>query len=106
MKIPILFEDEDLLVINKPPGIVVNRAQSVKEETIEDWAGKKLTSQVERSGIVHRIDKETSGCLLIAKTPHVFFELQRQFKEREIHKTYLAIVHGSLVPEEGEIRAP
>ncbi len=59
-----------------------------------------------RSGIVHRIDKETSGILLIAKTPEAFGELQRQFKEREVKKTYLALVHGKLVPEEGEIRAP
>ena len=59
-----------------------------------------------RAGIVHRIDKETSGILLIAKTPEAFVELQRQFKKRLIHKTYLAIVHGALVPDTGEIRAP
>jgi len=61
---------------------------------------------MDRAGIVHRIDKETSGILLIAKTPEAFRELQRQFKEREVKKTYLALVHGKLVPEEGEINAP
>ncbi len=130
MDIPILFEDDSLLVINKAPGIVVNRAQSVKEETVEDWAQAYLhitpptvfvkavihedgsvtrdipAEFAQRAGIVHRIDKETSGCLVIAKTPVVFEELQRQFKEREIHKTYVAIVHGSLVPAEGEVNAP
>lgn len=130
MDLPILFEDSSLLVIDKPPGIVVNRAQSVKEETVEEWAQHYLniipptvfvkavvhadgsvTRDVkaefaQRAGIVHRIDKETSGCLIIAKTPEVFEELQRQFKEREIHKTYVALVHGSLVPEAGEVRAP
>jgi len=118
VNISILYEDQSLLVINKPPGVVVNRAESVKEETIQDWAELKVNSNqlkvtnedertfVERAGIVHRIDKETSGCLLIAKNPHVFVALQRQFKERRIKKTYLAIVHGKLVPEEGEIRAP
>ncbi|MCX6791953.1 MAG: pseudouridine synthase, partial [Candidatus Gottesmanbacteria bacterium] len=118
MNFPILFEDEVMLAINKPPGIVVNNAESVKGETVQDWAllRQGFGGQVEkngyesdfyaRAGIVHRIDKETSGILLIAKTPAAFDELQRQFKERLIHKTYLAIVHGALVPETGEIRAP
>lgn len=106
MDIPILYEDDVLCVVNKPPGVVVNRAESVKEKTVEDWAHEKFTSGIDRSGVVHRIDKETSGILLIAKTPEVFIELQRQFKERIVKKTYLAVVHGKLVPEEGEIRAP
>lgn len=118
MDIPILYEDESLLVINKPPGIIVNRAESVKEETVQDWAAPKILPSVstpktelnadffDRAGIVHRIDKETSGCLLIAKNPDVFVALQQQFKERVVHKTYLAIVHGDLVPKEGEIKAP
>ncbi len=119
MDIPILYEDEHLLVVNKPPGIVVNRADSVKGETVQDWAAKKLSvfshqssANVEdkdfydRAGIVHRIDKETSGILLIAKTPDTFRALQDQFKERTVKKTYIAIVHGNLVPPEGEIRAP
>ncbi|MBI3577236.1 RluA family pseudouridine synthase [Candidatus Gottesmanbacteria bacterium] len=134
MNIPILFEDDFFIVINKPPGVVVNRAESVKGETIQDWAEECLSSRppsrdpsfentgfrvkpgmtaggsdydfYSRSGIVHRIDKETSGILLIAKTPAAFVELQRQFKERIVKKTYLALVHGQLVPAEGEIRAP
>ncbi len=119
MELPILFEDDELLVINKPPGIVVNRAESVKGETVQDWAEEKLqinksdkyTNEedkdfYDRAGIVHRIDKETSGILLIAKSPESFRELQRQFKGRIVKKTYLAIVHGNLVPPEGEIRAP
>jgi 23S rRNA pseudouridine1911/1915/1917 synthase len=107
MDIPILFEDEVMLAINKPPGIVVNRAESVKGETVQDWVGKTYHIFIEnRAGIVHRIDKETSGILLIAKTPSAFAELQRQFKDRLVHKTYLAIVHGVLVPETGEMRAP
>jgi len=113
MNIPILYEDESLLVINKPPGLVVNRAESVKEPTVQDWAEARLNPTnptnddfFKRSGIVHRLDKETSGCLLIAKTPLAFIELQRQFKARVVKKTYLAIVHGKLVPETGEMRAP
>jgi 23S rRNA pseudouridine1911/1915/1917 synthase len=107
MNFPILFEDEAMIAVNKPPGIVVNRAESVKGETVQDWVEKTYQIFIDnRAGIVHRIDKETSGILLIAKTPTAFIELQRQFKERVIHKTYLAIVHGTLVPDTGEIRAP
>lgn len=107
MNLPILFEDDAILAVNKPPGIVVNRAESVKVDTVQDWVEKTYHIFIEnRAGIVHRIDKETSGILLIAKTPAAFIELQRQFKERVIHKTYLAIVHGVLVPDTGEIRAP
>ncbi len=119
MDIPILFEDDSILVINKPPGVVVNRAESVKGETVHDWVllrdsfvgvAGKATEGVDdfysRAGIVHRIDKETSGILLIAKTPETFLELQRQFKERIVEKSYLALVHGIVVPPKGEINAP
>ncbi|MBI3955750.1 RluA family pseudouridine synthase [Candidatus Gottesmanbacteria bacterium] len=106
MDIPILYEDEILLVINKPPGIVVNRADTVSDRTVEDWVRDTYHITIDRAGIVHRIDKETSGILLIAKTPEAFGELQRQFKAREVKKTYLALVHGNLVPAQGEIRAP
>ena len=118
MNPPILFENDTFLAINKPPGIVVNRAESVKGETVQEWVETNAkwpmlndkyntnTDFTSRAGIVHRIDKETSGILLIAKTPEAFVELQRQFKERLIKKTYLAIAHGSIVPENGEIRAP
>jgi len=60
----------------------------------------------QRSGIVHRLDKETSGVLLIAKTPEAFVELQRQFKDRETEKVYMGLVHGKVEPEKGEIDAP
>ena len=123
MSIQILYEDSELLIINKPFGVVVNRAESVKESTVQDWAEKELgiknnelrikeNNQViagdfyNRAGIVHRLDKETSGCLIIAKTPASFNNLQAAFKARLVKKTYRALVHGKLVPEEGEIRAP
>lgn len=116
MNLQIIFENNAFLAINKPPGIVVNRAETVKGETVQEWVEKKSTNLqiykstnddfVNRAGIVHRIDKETSGILLIAKTPDAFIELQRQFKERIIKKTYLAIVHGEVKPEKGEVRAP
>jgi len=117
MDIPIVFEDDSLVVIDKPSGLVVNRAESVKGETLQDWIEKKFqisnfkfqklgeSDFIRRSGIVHRLDKETSGLLIIAKTPQAFVNLQLQFKEREVVKKYTAIVHGKVTPAEGEIKA-
>jgi len=117
MDIPVLYEDNDLLLVNKPSGVVVNRAQSVTRPTVQDWAQQRLGLQSDttaawgdtfesRAGIVHRIDKETSGVLVIAKNPSSFAALQAQFKERRIQKTYLAFVHGDVLPPEGDINAP
>lgn len=115
MEPTILYEDQDLLVIDKPSGMVVNRAESVKGKTVEEWAeGKGITGTTSttgtdferRRGIVHRLDKETSGVLIITKTLEAFTELQRQFKAREVEKTYIALVHGKVAPAEGVIREP
>jgi len=120
MKIEILFQDDFLMVINKPSGVVVNRVETEKRETVQDWVEERLglkdnkgqglreelTNFVQRTGIVHRLDKETSGCLIIAKTPEAFTELQRQFKARKVKKEYLALVHGFVEPKEGTIRVP
>lgn len=105
----IIFEDKHLLVIDKPAGLVVNRAQTTTGPTLQDWleAYLKLMDNGigERAGIVHRLDKDTSGILLVAKTEPAFFELQRQFKERLVLKKYLALVHGEVKPSSGTIRA-
>jgi 23S rRNA pseudouridine1911/1915/1917 synthase len=134
MDIPVLCEDDSFLVINKPPGLVVNRAESVKTQTVQDWAESTLSIHprpsdagpktpwvagtpeqdrersivdfYSRAGIVHRIDKETSGILIIAKTIESFIQLQSYFREREIGKTYTAYVHGQLVPSTGEVNVP
>lgn len=126
MDIPILYSDTDLLVIDKPSGVVVNRAQTVKGETIQDWADKKLKiknarpelgrrekSKIDkesdfykRNGIVHRLDKETSGVLIIAKTLWSFEKLQKAFKDRSVKKEYVALISGKLNPKSGEINAP
>lgn len=114
----VVFEDGEILVLDKPAGMVVNRAQSVKGETVQDWVEKKWqmadsrwqmeekSDFVRRSGVVHRLDKETSGLLIVAKTEKAFKNLQKQFKERRVEKRYLALVHGKVEPKEGEIRAP
>ena len=114
MNIPILFEDNFVLVINKPSGVVVNRAETVKEETVQDWSETKLGLEsgesgsefYKRAGIVHRLDKDTSGILLIAKNPEAFEILQKQFAERIIKKTYQTLVTGRLPSRDGEIRLP
>ena len=118
MEPKIVFEDEEILIIEKPARMVVNRAQSVKEKTVQDWVEKRQKTEdrrqktekdsdfVRRAGIVHRLDKETSGLLIVAKTPEAFKNLQKQFKERKVEKQYLALAHGKVEPEKGEIKAP
>jgi 23S rRNA pseudouridine1911/1915/1917 synthase len=116
---PILFEDEEILVINKPAGITVNKSETtIHEQTVQDWTEKYLQLQINnpdelspdsfyrRGGVVHRLDKETSGILLLAKTEFAFTALQRQFKERLVTKGYIALAHGKITPKNGEIRAP
>lgn len=109
----IIYEDNDFLVLNKPSGMIVNNADTTKgEETLQDWLEGKFLKEDDgsdfysRAGIVHRLDKETSGIILVAKTPQAFLELQRQFKERIVKKTYLALAHGRVEPEEGIINVP
>lgn len=114
----IIYEDDDLLILNKPAGLIVNRSETVVDgETLQDWLEQKyelgsrkyeLESEEfgKRSGIVHRLDKDTSGIIVVAKNPQAFFDLQKQFKERGVRKTYCALVHGWVKPPRGEIAAP
>ncbi|GEM_PF-76325 len=127
----IIFEDDQVAVLDKPAGITVNRSDTTTgERTLQDWADSKFKIQSaklkvnkeknleytdpeyyqkvfqERSGIVHRLDRETSGIIIVAKTPEAFQNLQQQFKERTVKKTYLGLAHGEIKPSEGEINAP
>ncbi len=119
MEPKVIFEDTVLMVIDKPAGMTVNKADTTKgEETVQDWveSRSKIKDQVleidretdfyKRAGIVHRLDKETSGVLLVAKTQEAFENLQLQFKERKVEKKYIALVHGKVSLEEGEITVP
>ncbi len=112
MDIKILFEDKDILVINKPAGISVHESGKIKEKTITDWViknypkirdvgesfeiedkeGKKI--KIDRSGIIHRLDKETSGTLIIVKNQRAFDFLKKQFMEHSIQKIYHTFVYG------------
>lgn len=107
----IIHEDTSTLLISKPAGMVVNRARSVPEETLQDWIRAHLTfplsrNTMMRNGIVHRLDKETSGIMVIAKTDEAFTQLTRQFRERLVTKKYLALVHGKMSPQSGTISLP
>ncbi|MCX6816472.1 MAG: RluA family pseudouridine synthase [Candidatus Beckwithbacteria bacterium] len=102
----IVYEDDDLIVLDKLAGMVVNKAKTTKDKmTVEDWLEKKGIN-LDRHGIVHRLDKETSGLLLVAKTEEAMENLQKQFKDRQVEKVYWALVHGRMAPEEGIIDLP
>lgn len=95
--IAILYEDDDLLIVNKPPFLTVHPAPSVKEATLVDWLKYKgislsTISGEERHGIVHRIDKETSGALVIAKNNEAHYALSKQLEEKSMGRYYLAII--------------
>lgn len=107
----IIYQDDSLFVIDKPTGWITNEAdtattQPVIQKWIRDNYDYPLKNSTEyRDGIVHRLDKETSGILLVAKTKEAFEKLQSEFKNREVQKTYIALLHGKLDPEEGSIEA-
>jgi len=107
----ILYEDEDLAVINKPAGVVVHPACGHTEGTLvhgllarlEDLSG---VGGEARPGIVHRLDKDTSGLLVVAKNDRAHLALSEMFQERKIKKTYLALVHGVPKARSGRIDRP
>ncbi|HKS31318.1 MAG TPA: RluA family pseudouridine synthase [Chthoniobacterales bacterium] len=107
----VLFEDGDLIVIDKPAGISVHPGAGCKSGTLvnallshcKDLSG---IGGKERPGIVHRLDKETSGCLVVAKTDFAHVDLARQFASRRADKIYLALVAGKLRRASGSIIAP
>ena len=107
----IIFEDDSLFVIDKPAGWIVNEAATTKNQPVlQTWLRQfdyPLVNDTDcRHGIVHRLDKETSGVMIVAKEKEAFDKLQAEFKNREVQKTYAALVHGKLTPEEGEISVP
>lgn len=104
----IIYQDSDIAVINKPPNLVVHQGAGVKSPTLvnlllfhcKDLSG--ISGEL-RPGIVHRLDKETSGVMVIAKNDKSHVSLSSQFKNRVVSKTYLAIVHGHIQQESGNI---
>ena len=107
----ILFEDQSLLVLNKPAGLVVHPAAGHEAHTLVNALLHHCRGSlsgiggVARPGIVHRLDKETSGCLVVAKNDETHLALSAQFAGRQVKKIYHAILCGELARESGEIRA-
>ncbi len=123
MKIKVLYEDSNIVAIDKPSGISVHSDGKNKEKTISDWVlknyikmknvgepmqveyqGEKI--EIKRPGIVHRLDRDTSGVLLLAKNQKAYEFLKNQFKNREIKKIYHTIVEGNIKNERGVINKP
>jgi len=102
MKIKVLYEDSNILAIDKPSGILVHPDQRSKEKTILDLFSKKYP----KLEIVHRLDKETSGVMLLAKNKKAHEFLKKQFMDRTVKKTYLAIVSGFVKNDRGVINKP
>ena len=138
-KIDVLFEDNDLVVINKPAGMVVNRAASAPGVTVQDWMEDKYHFQqladsgelqhdkswwsllpesfdpsygepeqvfMSRTGMVHRLDKDTSGVLILGKNPGSMLQLMSQFQERTVQKSYQCLVHGKFVQDQDVVNLP
>ena len=119
-KITVLYEDNDVVVINKPAGLVVHADGKREEPTLTEWidknypgskgVGEPLTLSnsdvIERSGIVHRIDRETSGAMLIARNQPAFLYFKKQFQDRTISKIYHAFVYGEMKDDDGVIDRP
>jgi len=107
----IIYEDDDLLVIDKPPGLAVHPAPGHSTHTLANAILSHLpslpdTGDWRRPGIVHRLDKDTSGVMLVAKNSAAHLNLTDQFKARSVVKAYLVLVKGHLTPEDGVIEAP
>ncbi len=95
----IIFEDDDLVVVDKPSGFIVYPDGKHEYPALSHWLEKKY----EEFHFVHRIDRETSGVLVVAKNAPAYAALKEQFKDREIKKVYRAFVHGALKEERGQI---
>lgn len=108
----IIKEANDYMVINKPAGTIVHGGAGINQPTLTDWLLKrhpkikKVGDDPARPGIVHRLDKLVSGCLVMALSPNMFDHLKKQFTDRAINKEYLALVAGRLEKDEGVIDRP
>ncbi len=96
LMLKVIFEDEYLMVIDKPPGLVVDLSETQRAGTLEDILRDEYHITAHRSGIVHRLDKDTSGLLVVAKSEQLLEKLQEQFKNRSVKKEYIALVHGEV----------
>lgn len=126
MNIQTLYEDENYLIVNKPSGLIVHSDGKTKEPTLTAWilekhpemkeVGEPLRLRsgqapneevsIDRPGIVHRLDKETSGALVLAKNQKAFLDLKKKFQNRKVLKKYHAFVYGKIKDDDGTINLP
>lgn len=105
----ILFEDESLIVVNKPVGLLVHPSNTEKSGTLLNGLAYhfwQTSGEAIRPGLIHRLDRNTSGVIVLAKTPRAHRTLSKHFRERWVRKTYLALVRGRVQRDSGEIDAP
>lgn len=111
IKLDIIYEDDDIAAINKPKGMIVHPSGNIVTGTLVNallYHFDKLSeiNGVYRPGIVHRLDKDTSGLLLVAKNSKAHISLQDQFKDRTVKKEYIALVNGGFKEDKGEVNLP
>lgn len=111
MDLDILYEDEHLIVINKRSGLVVHPSDSVQEPTLVEGLMAQVSDLstiggVKRPGIVHRLDKDTSGCIVVAKHDAAHQGLSAQLENKTMRRTYVALTHGQVSPAQFKIDAP
>ncbi|HVX24194.1 MAG TPA: RluA family pseudouridine synthase [Candidatus Saccharimonadales bacterium] len=112
IELPVIFENKDVVVINKPAGILTHSKGGFNPEaTVATWLRSRLAKGYDpgdnqRAGIVHRLDRATSGVMICAKTPEALSWLQKQFSQRKVKKTYQAVVNGQPSPAQAVIDMP
>ncbi|MFL6230027.1 MAG: RluA family pseudouridine synthase [Pyrinomonadaceae bacterium] len=107
----VIYEDDDVIVVNKPAGLVVHPAAGAPSGTLANALAfhfRELSPNAgaTRPGIVHRLDRDTSGLIVVAKTPEAHESLSDQFRAREVFKSYVALVHGVMPEDKGRIEEP
>jgi len=107
--IDVVYEDDTLVVVNKPAGLVVHPAAGTPSGTLANALAfhfQQLPARGVRPGIVHRLDRDTSGLIVVAKTEAALENLSDQFRDRTVFKSYVALVHGRMSPDSGKIDQP
>ena len=103
MDLKIIYSDKNLLVVDKPAGIRVD--EELMDELIKEFPALKEVEEPPRYGLIHRLDKDTSGIVLVAKTSQDLFFFQKQFKQRRVEKKYLALVSGTMKQKQGIVKS-
>lgn len=107
IELPVIYEDDDCVVIDKPLGLLTHsKGMFNPEATVETWLRGRTKMTGARAGIVHRLDRATSGVMICAKTPGALARLQKQFSQRRTKKNYVAVISGHIDPEEAIIDMP